>query len=78
MRTFGLRNSSTGFNPTALGFDGVNIWVANAFNKISKFRASDGSLVSTVTYDPNIATFLFDGTSMWVTHNPNLSKLSLR
>ena len=73
-----LGTFTVGPNPGAMSFDGVNIWVSYGFDKMSKLRASDGSLVST-TQIPNVAALLFDGTSMWVTRFPGtVSKLSIR
>ncbi len=69
---------AVGFLPSALAFDGVNIWVGNdGDNTVSKLRASDGALLGTFTVGSSPIGVAFDGANIWVTNSAsaNVSKL---
>jgi hypothetical protein len=54
----------------AICFDGTNIWVANTNNnKITKLRASDGSILGTYAVGNAPNDLCFDGASIWVTNS---------
>ena len=59
-----------GSYPTAIAFDGTNIWVMNYFSSnVTKLRASDGQLAGTYNVVPGTG-MAFDGTKMWITNAP--------
>jgi DNA-binding beta-propeller fold protein YncE len=59
---------AAGSFPAAMAFDSTNIWVVNAGSgTVMKFRASDGSLLTTVSIGSNLAAITFDNANVWVT-----------
>jgi hypothetical protein len=62
----------TAFGTRALAFDGENIWAANGGNadfdgSVDKLRASDGTLLDSLTVVRSPFGLYFDGANMWVT-----------
>jgi len=58
---------SVGQFPSALAFDGTNIWVANNNdNSVSKLLASTGATVGMFTVGVWPDGVAFDGTNIWV------------
>ena len=58
---------AVGSFPSAVAFDGANIWVANAnSNNVSKLRASDGTSLGTFTVGILPHGVAFDGANIWV------------
>jgi len=50
-----------------VAFDGSNIWTVNSGSQsITKFRASDGSLLGTFPIGGNTWAIAFDGANMWI------------
>jgi len=67
-----------GAYPSAIAFDGANMWVANnGSSSVSVLRASDGFLVRTVNVGSNPYAIAFDGAFMWVA-NISSSSVSKR
>jgi hypothetical protein len=65
---------TVGFSPTAIAFDGANMWVANSDSpngsgSVSVLRASDGFHVMTPTVGNFPDAIAFDGANMWVANN---------
>ena len=57
-----------GDGPSALAFDGENIWVANYFSgNVMKLRAADGAALGTYPTADGAAGLAFDGHNLWVT-----------
>src|SRR5436853_451820 len=61
-----------GHFPTALTFDGENIWVVN-FNSesVTKLRASDGTRAGTFSAGSEPEGITFDGANVWITNTGN-------
>src|SRR5271170_7130022 len=56
-----------GTSPTAVAFDGTNIWVANGkSNSVTKLLASTGAVVGTYGVGGYPWWMAFDGTNIWV------------
>jgi len=56
-----------GWDPTAVCFDGANIWVANEYDgTVTKLTASSGSLVGTYSVGDYPSAVCFDGANIWV------------
>ena len=56
-----------GTQPTAIAFDGANIWVANyGSNNVTKLRASDGTILGTYAVGTCPHAIAFDGANIWV------------
>ena len=69
-----------GDGPSALAFDGSNIWVANEFgDSVTKLSASDGGTLGTFPVGDGPRALVFDGQSVWVanTNDGTLTRLSL-
>jgi hypothetical protein len=67
-------NQSTAFavgkSPSAVAFDGANIWVANSgSNNVAKLRAGDGSVLGTFAVGSAPVGVAFDGASIWVANS---------
>ena len=61
---------ATGTSPSAIAFDGANIWVTNENdNTVSKIRASDGATLGTFATGSRPAGVAFDGADVWVTNS---------
>jgi hypothetical protein len=68
--TFGTCN-----NPSALAFDGKNIWVAcSANSELQEYNASDGTLIATVasvfTSGLFLDSLMYDGKNIWAAASP--------
>src|SRR5215831_18280922 len=58
---------TAGPNPTEIAFDGASMWVTNASsNSVTKFQASDGTVLGTFQVGAGPAGIAFDGVTMWV------------
>jgi DNA-binding beta-propeller fold protein YncE len=58
---------AVGSSPTAIAFDGANLWVANFFgNNVTELRASDGANLGTFAVGSNPRAIAFDGANLWV------------
>jgi hypothetical protein len=58
----------TGNNPTAVAFDGANLWVASTgpSGNVTKLRASDGANLGTFAVGVLPEGIAFDGANIWV------------
>ena len=71
--------STEGASPTAVAFDGANIWVANWYsNTVAKLRASDGANLATFTVGTWPSGIAFDGANIWVTSGQDNTVTKLR
>jgi DNA-binding beta-propeller fold protein YncE len=62
-----LGTFAAGSGPSAVVFDGTNVWVANVTGaSVSKLRASDGTVLGTFPVGNNPSGLAFDGANMWV------------
>jgi YVTN family beta-propeller protein len=60
---------TVGSNPTAVAFDGTNIWVTNyGSGTVSKIDPVTDTVTATVTVGSNPNGVGFDGTNIWVTN----------
>jgi hypothetical protein len=65
---FAVTSAPLGYGPTAVAFDGANIWVTNTgSNTVSKLRANDGTTLGTFSVNANPYGITFDGANIWVT-----------
>src|SRR5260370_34355388 len=61
---------SVGAFPTAVAFDGTNIWVANySDNSVSKLLASTGAALGKFSVGTSPIAVAFDGTNIWVAND---------
>ena len=70
---------SVGIHPSAAGFDGANIWVANCGSgTVSKLLASTGAVLGTFAVGSCPQAVAFDGANIWVANSSsnNVTKLS--
>lgn len=72
--TFALPDYSS---PSAIAFDGENIWAASGENGVTKIRANDGETLGTFTVGSGPRGFAFDGVNIWVANwnDSTLTKL---
>src|SRR5207253_2333414 len=73
-----IQSFPVGTWPTALAFDGANVWVTNlGDNTVTKLRASDGVNLGTFRVGEYPAWITFDGTNVWVSNlnTDNVTKL---
>jgi len=73
-----LGTFAVGSAPTAVAFDGANIWVTNwGSANVTKLRAADGSVLGTFAVGSNPFAVAFDGANVWVTNggSSTVSKL---
>ena len=69
---------TVGTSPSAVAFDGTNIWVANTGSgNVTELSASTGAVVGTYFIGSAPYGVAFDGTNIWVTSyfNSNVTKL---
>lgn len=69
---------SVGSFPSAVAFDGANIWVANGgSDNVIKLRASDGTNLGGFAVSDEPSGIAFDGTNIWVANagSNNVTKL---
>jgi hypothetical protein len=69
---------TVGTLPSAICFDGTNVWVANGgSNNVNKLRASDGTILGTYAVGTHPLGICFDGTNIWVadSDSDNVTKL---
>src|SRR5215469_11247788 len=60
-------NIGVGSLPTAVAFDGANLWVTNANDStVTKVRASDGTVLGTFNTGSAPSGVAFDGGNIWV------------
>ncbi|MGD2178352.1 MAG: hypothetical protein PVG71_11075, partial [Anaerolineae bacterium] len=60
---------TVGISPTAIAFDGANMWVTNCGDDtVSVLQASDGTHIVTPTVGACPGGIAFDGANMWVTN----------
>ncbi len=68
-----------GNSPSALAFDGENMWVANSGdNTVTKLRAYDGANLGTFPVGSNPQALAFDGANIWVGNNGDSTVTKLR
>ncbi len=65
-----LATYPTGNGPSAIAFDGTNLWIANTVDQTITIMSTAGSVISTLSIAAN--GFAFDGTYMWVDSPPNV------
>jgi YVTN family beta-propeller protein len=54
-------------DPRAAAFDGVHLWVTDAYNNtVKKVRVSDGAVIGTYPVGAGPTAVAFDGSSIWV------------
>jgi hypothetical protein len=80
LRWYAARNGINfpiGVNPQEMAFDGSNIWVVNGgSNSVTKFSASDGTVLGTYSVGSGPNEVLFDGANIWVANiSGSLTKL---
>jgi DNA-binding beta-propeller fold protein YncE len=62
-----LGNYPVGNSPTAVAFDGTNIWVVNfGSHNLTKLRAADGFNLGTISVGQFPRGIAYDGSSIWV------------
>ncbi len=74
----GQSSFPVGGGPSAIAFDGVNMWVVSLFgDNVTKIRASDGANLGTFAVGNNPSGISFDGLNMWITNisDGNVTKL---
>lgn len=72
-------NFAVGTNPSAIAFDGANVWVTNYnSNNVTKLRASDGALQGTFSVGSLPFGIAFDGANIWVTNSSSNNVTKLR
>lgn len=60
-------SAATGNQPSAIVFDGVDLWVTNFLdNTIKKHRTINGTVIGTVIIGAGPSALAFDGLNMWV------------
>lgn len=60
---------AAGAQPHGIGFDGMNIWIANnGSNTVTKIRASDATVVKTYPVGIGPEAILYDGSNIWVSN----------
>jgi len=60
-------SAATGNQPSALVFDGVDLWVTNFLdNTVKKHRTINGTVIGTVIIGAGPSALAFDGLNMWV------------
>jgi hypothetical protein len=65
---------SAGTAPSALVFDGTNIWVTLAIdNTVRKINVATGVIGSPIAVGSNPAALAYDGTNIWVANNTDRS-----
>ena len=70
LRWYGANQTTSfavGSNPSAVAFDGANIWVANTLSRtVTKLRASDGANLGAFAAGMGPYGVAFDGANIWV------------
>jgi outer membrane lipoprotein-sorting protein len=65
--------------PSAIAFDGANIWVTNLGNAtVTKMRVSDGTILGSYPSGASPYGIAFDGANIWITHNIDSTVTKLR
>ncbi|HEX4134032.1 MAG TPA: IPT/TIG domain-containing protein [Bryobacteraceae bacterium] len=65
-----INSYAVGKSPSALTFDGANIWVANQGDgTVTKVLASTGAILATYPTGASPSGIAFDGVNIWVTNN---------
>ena len=66
-----------GLGPSAVAFDGSDVWVVNGDATVTKLRASDGTSLGTFPVGIGATNIAFDGANIWTTNvaSNNVTKL---
>ena len=70
---------SAGTSPSALCFDGANVWVVNnGSSNVSELLASSGTTVATYPTGSNVYGACFDGANIWMANYPSANVTKMR
>ena len=71
---------NTGLSPSAMAFDGNNLWVVNSgAGTVTKYSVATNSVTATVGVGTNPVAAAFDGTYVWVVNqgSNNISRINV-
>jgi DNA-binding beta-propeller fold protein YncE len=62
-----LGTFAVGNVPRSIAFDGVNVWISNAYSgDVTKLRVSDGAFLGTYSVGSFPEKIAFDGANIWI------------